>query len=299
MKRFIFLGFVVLAIASTGCKPKAQAPTGGKSLTKAWETKAVFKNPESAVFDTERAIIYVSNVAGKTMEKNGQGFLSKLSLDGKVIELEWINGLNAPTGMTIRGDKLYVTDVDVLVEIDLKTDKILRRVEVPGARFLSDVSVSNTGIIYVSAMLTNAIYRMETDGIELYVKDDRLQNPNGVLGEGHRVVVGSWGTCDESFVTTTPGKLIAVNLLDDSFVDVAVGGPLGNLAGIKADGGLGYFVSDLKAGKIFHIDPDGKPITILTLAEGTADLEFIGRKQLLIIPMMTENKVLAYHVKSE
>ena len=60
-----------------------------------WEA-AGFEAPESALYDAERDVIYVSNVVGQAAEKDGQGYISKLGPDGQVVEQQWATGLNAP-----------------------------------------------------------------------------------------------------------------------------------------------------------------------------------------------------------
>ena len=67
-----------------------------------------FKAPESVLLDSQRNVLYVSNVAGEANAKDGVGFISKVSPDGKMIEAEWVKGLNAPKGLVMDGDKLYV-----------------------------------------------------------------------------------------------------------------------------------------------------------------------------------------------
>src|ERR1700704_2671812 len=85
---------------------------------------AGLSNPESVLFDPTANILYVSNVAGDAAGKDGKGFISRLSLDGKVLDLEWATGLDAPKGLAQVGDKLYVSDIDSLVAIDIKTGAI-------------------------------------------------------------------------------------------------------------------------------------------------------------------------------
>jgi DNA-binding beta-propeller fold protein YncE len=78
---------------------------------KLWEATG-FKQPESAVFDRAAGAIYVSNVNGDAMKKDGNGFISKLGPDGKVVAIEWIKGLDSPTGLALANGKLYAADVD-------------------------------------------------------------------------------------------------------------------------------------------------------------------------------------------
>jgi hypothetical protein len=105
-----------------------------------------FKEPESALFDPQRNIIYVSNIAGEATAKDGVGFISKVSPDGKLIELEWIKGLNGPKGLVMKGsDKLYVSDIDQLVEIDVDKGVVSNRWKAEGAQFLNDTAVDGDG----------------------------------------------------------------------------------------------------------------------------------------------------------
>src|SRR5262245_28410939 len=104
-----------------------------------WRVAGV-SNPESVLFDSAANILYVSNVAGDAAEKDGKGFISRLSQDGKILDLEWVTGLDAPKGLAQAGDTLYVSDIDSLVAIDIKTGTIAKRYPAAGAKFLNDVA---------------------------------------------------------------------------------------------------------------------------------------------------------------
>ena len=110
-----------------------------------WETTGL-KTPESALAVPAEGFAYVSNVAGKPTDKDGNGFISKVSLaDGKIIALEWAKGLDAPKGLALAGGKLYTSDIDQLVEIDPASGKILAKYDAPGATFLNDVAADAQG----------------------------------------------------------------------------------------------------------------------------------------------------------
>ena len=83
-----------------------------------------FSHPESVDLDIPHQVLYVSNIGGAPLDKDGNGFISKLSRDGKLLQLKWIEGLNAPKGMVMKDFTLWVTDIDRLVEIDTRTAKI-------------------------------------------------------------------------------------------------------------------------------------------------------------------------------
>src|SRR5918999_5896366 len=92
-------------------------------VQKLWETPAQLKTPESVLYEPTENVLFASSIDGKPDEKDGQGFISKVSpVNGTIIELNWITGLNAPKGMAVNSDdssRLYVSDITDLVEIDI------------------------------------------------------------------------------------------------------------------------------------------------------------------------------------
>ena len=119
----------------------------------AWEVTSGVQSPESAYFDAASGFVFVSNIGGGgPTGKDGDGFLSKLTPDGKVVAAKWITGLNAPKGIRSSGGRLWVSDIDQLVGVDIAQGKIAERVAVPGAEFLNDVACDAQGAVYVSDM---------------------------------------------------------------------------------------------------------------------------------------------------
>lgn len=258
-----------------------------------WET-ANFKNPESVVYDRARDLLYVSNVNGEPTAKDGNGFISTVSMSGEIQNLKWITGLDAPKGLAIYKNKLYIADIDTLVEIDITSSEVSNRYDVADAKFLNDVAAAEDGHIYVSDMVLDRIYRLHDGKFELWLEDTALENPNGLLVHKGRLVVGSWGVMKDGFRTETPGHLKVVSFDDKSISSIGEGKPTGNLDGIEADLDGDYYVTDWMAGKLLHIDQDGNSEVLLDLGQGSADLEFIADQDLLLIPMMNDNKLLAY-----
>ena len=124
------------------------ASTSVASAAEAWSLDG-FQAPESALFDSDRNVLYVSNIAGEPNAKDGVGFISKVSPDGKMQEAEWVKGLNAPKGLVMSGDKLYVSDVDQLVEIDVTSGNVTNTWNAEGAQFLNDTATDSAGRIFV------------------------------------------------------------------------------------------------------------------------------------------------------
>jgi len=282
------------ALLSAGGMQLKDASAG--SLNKTWEASG-FKNPESVIYDAKRKVLYVSNVNGNPPEKDGNGFISRVSPDGKLLDPEWITGLDAPKGLAIYRDKLYVTDIDTLVEIDLGKGVINKKYSAAKAKFLNDAAVDSKGRVYVSDMLDDAIYRLVDGKFELWLKDSKLESPNGLYVERNRLVMGAWGVMTEGFSTQVPGHLKTISLRDKKIESLGSGAPVGNLDGVESDGHGAYFVSDWMAGKLFLIKPSGDAVELLKLEQGSADLTYLKDKKLLIIPMMSGNRLIAYRVE--
>jgi hypothetical protein len=121
-----------------------------QNLVKVWETPPLLSTAESVIYDPGNDLIYVSCINGNPSEKDGKGFISVLTSAGEIKTLEWVKGLNAPKGLGIHDGKLYVADIDHLVEIDMKNGKILKKYEAPGAQFLNDVTTTPDGKVLLA-----------------------------------------------------------------------------------------------------------------------------------------------------
>jgi len=77
--------------------------------------------------------------------------------------------MNAPKGMGLSKDTLYVTDIDRLHAVDVQTGKIQFTVDVPGAKFLNDIGIAADGKVYVSDMVTGKIHVLEDKKLPEFV----------------------------------------------------------------------------------------------------------------------------------
>ena len=271
-------------------------------LSMLWETKAEFKLPESVIYDKENDFLYVSNMQGDPFTKDKNGFISKVDLDGNIIKLKWIEGLNAPKGLTISKGKLYVADVNELVEIDIKTGKITKKLEAAGATFLNDVTVDTNGNIYVSDMLNDTIYKLDSFGqLTKWLYSPKLEAPNGLHYERGKLIVASWGHPTNGFTPSIVGHLKTVSLKNKEIKSLGNSQPVGTLDGIESDKNGNYFVSDWVGGKLLYIEPDGSFKTLVNLTQGAADHEVIHEKNLLTLPLMNvddgSGKLIAFEIK--
>lgn len=284
MQARVFAASLMLAVA--GCSDASQP-------VKLWELGG-FETPESVLPSADGATLYVSNVAGAPDGKDGAGFISKMTPDGKVTTLKWVEGIDAPKGMALHGGKLYVSNIDELVEIDEASGKILQRYKGEGGKFFNDLAVDKDGRIYVSDMVANKIWRLDGGKFEVWLDSADLKNPNGLLVQGDTLVVAAWGVMTDGFATKLPGHLLAVSLADKSIKQLGDGPPVGNLDGLEPLGGGDYLVSDWMNGKVFRIASNGKADVLLSLSPGAADLGYVPATRTMFIPMMKDNKVVAY-----
>lgn len=129
------------------------------------QTVTGFQFPESVGCDAKNKVLYMSQFGSKLApaEKDGKGYISKLSLDGKVLDQRFLPAhgetMHKPKGIWIRGDRLWVTDIDVLWEFDLKSRKG-RKVELRGITFANDPAIVGNSI-YISDNRADMIYRVE------------------------------------------------------------------------------------------------------------------------------------------
>ncbi|HEX9149454.1 MAG TPA: ATP/GTP-binding protein [Thermoanaerobaculia bacterium] len=245
-----------------------------------------FQAPESVFWDEVSRTWFVSNVVGKENEKDGKGWISRLDANGKVVQRKWVEGLDSPHGVRVHAGTLYAADVDRIVVIDVAKARIRERISAPGAKFLNDVAVGPSGDVYVSDTLGDAIYRCTTS-CEVLVKSDALEGPNGLLVDGDRLIVATWGPITDpiTFATKTPGRLISVDLKTKQIAPLGEGKPIGNLDGIEKDG-ADYLVTDFMAGKIFRVS---KSVAATVLKSGfaeSADLGWDPGRRIIAVPEM-------------
>lgn len=249
-----------------------------------WTNDVGFKIPESICYDKEREVLYVANMNGKANEKDGNGFISKIDLNGKTIKTEWVQGLNAPKGMGIIGNKLYVTDIDRIAEIDILTGKITKFYEFPEAKFLNDLAVFDNSTIYSSGSSTGLIFMIK-DGKAQIAFDEKFYRPNGLFTEKENLYVGAYKGIFKVKVENGEREVVFNNE--------------GMKDGIARFNDNGFIYSDW-IGNVYTVDKDGKRENILDTSPekiNAADFEYIPEKNLIVIPTFLHNSVMAYELK--
>lgn len=284
MKHILVLVVVAAVIAScTPAKEKKTEEVKAPTLTKKWESDTLLTTCESVLYDKTNDVLYVADIAGDPSKADGVGYISKLGLDGKIIDAQWVKGLNAPKGMGISNGKLYVADITNLVEIDIASGAVSKSYPVEGSQFLNDVTVDGAGKVYVSDSNTGNVHVLENGAVTTYVSG--VTGVNGLLADGDIFLVASF----------SGGTL---NTLDASKQVVLKADSVENADGIEAVGDGGYLVSSWN-GKVTYVAPDGTTTVLLDTTGdkiSAADIEYIADKKLLLVPTFFANKVVAYEL---
>ncbi|HVW24643.1 MAG TPA: hypothetical protein VHC69_04705 [Polyangiaceae bacterium] len=251
-----------------------------------------FKTPESVLYDPEQDAYFVSNINGTPFDVDGNGFISKVTPDGKSVELMWIDGskktsaLNAPKGLAVSGNVLYVADITFVRMFDRKTGAPKGKIAIPGATFLNDLTTGPDGTVYVSDSGLkpgkNGFEPSGTDSVYKIVKGNRpvkliadkeLGGPNGLVADDSGVWVVTFGS-GELFRVDPNGKKEAGQKL-----------PQGTLDGVVklSDGSL--LVSSWAASAIFRGTPGGAFEAIVRDVKSPADIGYDTKRNVILIPL--------------
>ena len=311
MKNYIVFLTVALVLGA-GCAQEASNPELAEAtseeeaspdkdslpvqLSQSWILDEGLDRPESAMFDAENEVIYVSNLVGAGDGMDGVGYISKVGLDGSMIEQEWVSGLNAPKGLTLNNGILYSSDINGLVEIDTETGEIINRYEVEGEVYLNDVAAHSDGSVFVTDSRYSKVYQLKEGEFSVWLEEnDAVQMPNGahVIGEELWVVAG-----DAS--AENPGAaryLKAISLADKSVRAVQGNEPEGALDAVEPDEKGGIFVTDWGAGRLMYFNEDRGLTLLEQLGQGAADVDYIQETKMLYVPVMQEGQLIAYLVQ--
>jgi sugar lactone lactonase YvrE len=249
-----------------------------------WSSGKEFKTPESVLYDQERDVIYVSNINGRPSEEDNNGFISQLNMDGSVKNLKWIEGLNAPKGMSVYKNYLFVSDINRVAKIDINKGEILKFYEAPKAKFLNDITIDNDGIVYVSDMSASCIYRIKGNKLEKWIESGELKSPNGLFVIDSLLFVG------------TQNIIFSINT-DSKSMDIFAKNT-GGIDGLEYDG-MGNFIKSDWRGRVDLIMPGESPKKLLDTSSeniNAADIFFIVDKGILLVPTFSDNRVMAYEI---
>ncbi len=269
----IILFGLVLMLA--GCLRRSEKRQDSTAKFKIIDAKqlgqgAGLMNTESVVYDAENDYLYASN--GKGYGEGIDGFISKLSLTGGLLELNWISGLNRPTGMAIYDQHLYVADVSSIKVIDLQTGSITTTIQEPIPNSgLNDVAIGKKGEVFVTASFVHAVFKIENDVLVEWVKEEELLKwANGLIIEDEKLIVAGQ-------------YLTAITIETKEIVQIDLNPMVEDFDGLWSDGKGGYFASTVANSALWHINSLYKVSRLKASEDYFGDLQFIPEEKLIYV----------------
>jgi hypothetical protein len=287
-----FSGVLVIgASALSACGGGGDTMPGPVDITVA---DVGFQTPESVLHDPVDDVYLVSNINGSPSDKDGNGFISRLAPSGEVVEVKWIDGaadgttLNAPKGMAIAGDRLYVADIDCIRIFERATGAPAGERCVEGSSFLNDVAAADGGgILFTDSGLTatfaasgtDALYRLDGEELSTVITNAALGAPNGVIDTDDGVLV----------VTFMSGEVYRI--ASDGTRSMLSGRSERQLDGVVelADGRV--LMSSWGDSCIYEMSGDGTLTCIIPDVAAPADIGVDLDRNRVLIPLFNDNAV--------
>ena len=311
------LVFTVLAAAACGGGERKtasdDAPTADTATAAAPATPTArlvqtvdgFQAPEAARWDPDQKLWFVANINGAPSTKDNNGFISRLKPDGSVETLKFVEGnkkgvtLNAPKGMAIVGDTLWVCDIDAVRGFNRKTGALVANIKVPGAAFINDITpgpdglyATDTGVILGADGSSkhpgpDAIYLIAGRKATTAFKFDGQPAPNGITWDpnGERLIVAFFG--DKSVSAWTPGDSAARKIGE---------GP-GMFDGIESFGPDQVLVTSWVDSSLSLLS-EGRMTKLIGGIGAPADIGYDRETGHVVVPQLTENKLAIVQVSA-
>jgi hypothetical protein len=167
--------------------------------------------PEGVRYDADQDVFFISNMNGFGSAKDGNGYIVEVKANDLSISKVFAeNGragviLDAPKGMTINGDTLWICDIDKMRAINRRTGLYLGALDLApyGALLLNDVTMGGDGAMYITdtgILMTekgviykgaDKIFRVAGGKVSVIASGAGLMRPNGITwdNKANRLVV--------------------------------------------------------------------------------------------------------------
>lgn len=290
-------------VGSAATPATAPPPSAVDAAPAAWDGKSAlsitegFQTPESVLYDADADLYIVSNINGNPLDADDNGYITRVSPDGKIVDAKWIDGakdnvkLDAPKGLAIVNGILYVSDIDTVRKFDAKTGAPRGDIKIDKATFLNDVAATPDGGVYVTdsgldakfgPTDTDAVYVIgKDDKVKPLIKDKGLAHPNGITaGDKGAVWVVTFGS-GEIYSIDAKGKQAAGQKL-----------PKGQCDGIVALDGGEFLVTSWEGSAIYRGKPGGEWKPVIEGVKSPADIGYDNKRHRILIPVFQGNTVI-------
>lgn len=292
--RFIMKTRYILAVFILINSVYSKAYGQSYELEKLWETDTVFLRPESIVYDKNHKVLYVSNFNSFPQNNDKRNdYISVIDLSGKIINQRWIEGLRAPTGITIHENQLYIVERDGISNFNIETGKLIAKypIKIPG--FLNDIAIDKMATIYFTNSSNNpkiSSVGVIKDGKVDTVANHSIHRVNGIIFDNTKnlLIVGNSGDSCLKSIDPLNKNMKCFAQLETGLID-----------GLRPFDNDHLIVSHWE-GRLFIVSYDGDITEILDTRDtnlNLADFEYIQELKMIIIPTLRSNKIIAYKIK--
>jgi hypothetical protein len=301
------------AILLAGCThaerrvPKSQDERDQQPDVKRVASIAGFRSPESVRYDADQDVWFVSNIAGFGSDKDGRAYIIRVQagkLDSmSVFAISGRNGvqLDAPKGMAIQGDTLWVADIDVVRGFNRRTGMPVGTIDLKpqNVTMLNDVALAPDGTLRVTdtgiLMTEKGVLRPGGDkifsigaghAIKVLQSGTQLGEPNGV----------TWDSAGKRWIVVGFKRFNA--RVDAYPSDFSKSTPVYSKDGGEFDG-----VEVLPGGAIVytswtdstvHVITDGQDRKLVRFVPEAADIGYDTKRGVLAIPLAMMDHVEFY-----
>jgi hypothetical protein len=303
----------LIAAACGGSQPEAApppvpppveaAPAEPTPPPAAWRVTEGIQTPESVYYDAAADRYLVSNINGSPSGVDNNGYITEISGEGKVTKAKFVEGgagktkLDAPKGIALSGNIIYVSDISFIRKFDAKTGAPKGEIAIKDATFLNDVAIAPDGRIFVAdtgikaaangfePTGTDAVYVIDKAGkVKPIAKSKDLSGPNGLIATDKGVLVNTFGS-DEIYRLNAEGVKEETTKI-----------PGGGLDGMTMMGDS-ILVTSWKTSTVYRGKLGGKFEPLIQGLKGPADIGFDTKRSRLLVPRFMDNAVEAYDVK--
>jgi hypothetical protein len=290
----ILVGAVALTCACKSGAKSDQSKTASSGAPVKAASIAGFQTPESVKWDSGQDVYFVSNINGSPNAKDGNGYITRLGPAGMIMDSAFIKGLNAPKGMALLHDTLWVTDIDQVRAFDARTGAPVATLTMPGAIFLNDIAAAPDGSLYVTDTAirfaangtvahsgTDQIFRIAADRkVSVAIKSDSLGRPNGI----------TWDPANQGFIVVPFG---ANSLLawkpSETAVTRLFTGP-GQFDGVEITRDGATWVTSWADSSVYRYE-HGQGSSLIKGVPSPADIGYDAKRNRILIPVLTGNRV--------
>jgi hypothetical protein len=301
------VGLVACAKEQPAADTTAGRTTAAASATpeKLGETVG-FKVPESVRYDAELDVYYVANINGNPSQKDNNGFIARVRADSTGVMTMLVEGgkggarLNAPKGMALRGDTLYVADIDMLRMFNRRTGAPIDAVSLreQNATFLNDVAagpdgiyITDTGIVFdaqggMTHPGVNRVFKVVGYRVTVVARGDSLANPNGIAWDlsGNRLILAPFG-----------GPNLQTLAFGDSMPKTLAAGP-GGYDGVEVLPNGNVLVSSWTDSTIHIFHGGTHRVALIRNVSAPADIGVDTKRNVVAIPRFNDGKVEYYKI---